>query len=75
MWPGLATKIPNKHMRTMRSLATGLRGIASELLDEATKEKAEAGAGEVEKSIIGALGEKGLFLWRNCALRATDDAF
>jgi len=60
--PGLSSKIPNRLMRTMTSLAMGLRGIASELLDKATKEKAEVGAGEVDKSIIGALGEKCLFL-------------
>jgi len=55
--PGLSTKIPNKLMRTMRSLARGLREIASELLDKATIEKVEVDAGVVEKSIIGALGE------------------
>jgi len=60
--PSLSTKIPNKLMQTMRSLGRGIREIADELLDKATKEKAEICAGEVEKSIIGALGEKCLFL-------------
>jgi len=62
--PGLSTRIPSEHMRRFRSLASGIREIASELLDKATKEKAEVGEGEVEKSIIGALGEKCIFLMK-----------
>ena len=50
--PGLSTRIPNEHMRSFGAIASGIREIASELLDKATQEKAE-----VEKSIIGALGE------------------
>ena len=56
--PGLSAKIPNKRSRMMKSFASGVREIASELLDKATKEKAELG--EVDKSIIGALGEMSL---------------
>ena len=57
-FPGLATKIPNQRTRIMKSFGNGVRDIASELLDKATKEKAEVGAGEVDKSVIGALGEE-----------------
>ena len=60
--PGLSTKIPNQLTRIMRSLGSGVREIASDLLDKAMNEKAEVGAGEVDQSIIGALGEKWLFL-------------
>ena len=49
--PGLSARIPNEYMQTMRSIARGIREIASELLDKATHEKTE-----VEKSTIGALG-------------------
>ena len=55
--PALSTTIPNKFTRTLRSFASGIRGIATDLLHKATKEKAELGVGEVDKSIIGALGE------------------
>ena len=58
IFPGLSTKIPNQRTRIMKSFGNGVRDIASELLDKATKEKAEVGAGEVDKSVIGALGEE-----------------
>ena len=54
-------------MQMMGLLGRGIREIASELLDKATTEKAEVGAGEVDKSIIGALGEECLFLGSNLA--------
>ena len=56
--PGLSTKIPNKRTQAMRLLASGIRELANELLDKATKEKDEVGAVDVDKSIIGALGEQ-----------------
>ena len=67
IFPGLSTKIPNQRTRIMKSFGSGIKEIASELLDKVTKEKAEVGAGEVDKSIIGALGEKCLFVGRNLA--------
>ena len=62
IFPGLSMRIPNKHMRALGSVGRETREIASELLDKATKEKAEVGAGEVDKSIFGALGEPCLLL-------------
>ena len=60
--PGLSTKIPTERRQKLKTFANGVREIASELLDKATKEKAEVGVGEVDKSIIGALGEERLVL-------------
>ena len=60
--PGLAWRIPNERTKSLISVATSTRGMATELLDRTAKEKANGGASEVDKSILGALGEYLSFL-------------
>ena len=58
----LVSWIPTERTNTVKSFTKSIRGIASDLLDKAAKEKA-AGVkeGEGDKSIIGALGKPTFF--------------
>ena len=62
VFPNLSIRMPNNRRKAIRSLMTSTRGVAVELLDKATKEKADISAGEVDKSILGALREIFRFL-------------
>ena len=55
--PDLSSRIPNGRRTALQSLVRSTRGIATELLDKAAKEKVDASAGEVDNSILGVLGE------------------
>ena len=55
--PALSSMIPNERKDKMKGLGRDIRVIAVDLLDKATKEKAALGTGEVDKSILGALGK------------------
>ena len=72
IFPDLSMKIPNDRRKSFRSIATSTREIAIGLLDKATKEKADDIAGEVDKSILGSLGENLPFLANNGLLRLTE---
>ena len=74
IYPGLSWRIPNDRRKALVSIATSTRGIATELLDRAAREKANGGAGEVDKSILGALGESFSFLANNCLLRLNNNS-
>ena len=63
VFPGFSWRIPNERTKSLMLLATSSRGIATDLLDRAANEKASDGEGEVDKSILGRLGE-GFFVFR-----------
>ena len=58
-------RIPNERTKSLTLIATSTTRIATELLGRAAKEKANGGASEVNKSILGALGEYLAFLVRS----------
>lgn len=55
-------RMPTERRRLLKAVATSTRGLATELLDKIAKEKAGENVGEVDKSILGALGESFSFL-------------
>ena len=73
--PGLSWRIPTARKTSLMSIATSTRVIATELLDRAAKEKANGGAGEVDESILGALGESFSFLANNGLIRLYNNLF
>ena len=61
--PQFSSRIPNDRKKSLDLVALSSRRTATELLDKAAKEKADSGSGdEVDKSILGALGETSSFL-------------
>jgi len=63
IFPDLAMRLPTSRKESFKSITRSTRGIATELLDKAAKEKAGVSAGgEVDKSILGTLGENFRFL-------------
>ena len=58
IFPQLSTRIPTNRLKALNALGRSTRGIATELLDNAAKEEANVGVGgEVDRSILGTLGE------------------
>jgi len=57
LFPNLSLRMPNNRRKGIKSIMRSTRGIATELLDKATKEKADISTCEVDKSILTALGE------------------
>ena len=58
IFPELSSLIPNHRRESLRSIGTSTRGIATELLDKAEKEKGDGSeVSEVDQSILGALGK------------------
>lgn len=55
--------IPNERKDKMKGLGRDIRVIAADLLHKASKEKAALGTGEVDKSILGALGKGNFFVF------------
>ena len=62
VFPKLSIRMPNNRRKAIKSLVASTRGVAIELLDKATKEKADVNANEIDKSILGALREIFRFL-------------
>ena len=53
--PDLSSRMPNNRRTALKSLVRSTRGLATELLDRTEKEKVTAG--EIDRSILGVLGE------------------
>ena len=67
--PGFSSRLPTDRKRSLDLVALSSRRTATELLDKAAREEADGSEGEVDKSILGTLGETFSFLANNGLLR------
>jgi len=76
IFPQLSSWMPTSRKDSLKKLGNNTRGIAAELLYKAAKEKADVDVGgQVDKSILGALGEEFSFFADGGLLRLNNNPF